>query len=62
MIHIWTHSIDMDSCYRHGLMIESGTHGMDMGSWYIWTHGIGNTHGTDSNSLYNIDIPLSHIV
>ena len=43
----WTHGIDMESCYRHGLMIKTWTLGIDMDSLYrhglmamTWTHGI----------------------
>ena len=35
MVETWIHGIDMDSWYRHGLMVQ------------IWTHGIDNTNGID---------------
>ena len=63
---IRTHGIDMDSRYRHGLMVQILTHGKDMHSWYrhglmaqTWTHGNDKTHGIDSDSWYNIGPPES---
>ena len=51
------HGKDIDSWYRHGLMVQTWTHGIDMDLWYrhgllvrTWTHGIKNTHGIDSDS------------
>ena len=36
MVYTWTHGIDMDSWYRHGLMVKIAIHGIHMGSWYIY--------------------------
>ena len=33
MVQTWTHGIDMDSWYRHGLMVKNQTYGTDMDSW-----------------------------
>ena len=30
----WTFGIDMDSWYRHGLMVWTWTHGIDQDSWH----------------------------
>ena len=33
VIKTWTHGLDMDSWYKHGLMVFAKTHGMDI---YLW--------------------------
>ena len=62
-----THGIDMNSWYRHGLIVQKWTHGIDMDSWYwqrlmVWTqtYGIDNTHGIDLNSWCSIGTPEPH--
>ena len=74
MVQTWTQvqnqtfGTDMDSWYRHGLMVQTWTHGIDMDSWYwkrlmVWTltYGIDNTHGIDLKSWYSIGTPESHM-
>ena len=34
MVQTWTHGIDIDLWYRHGLMVYTWTHGKDMDSLY----------------------------
>ena len=34
MVYAWTHGIDMESWYRHGLMVRKWTHVIDMNLWY----------------------------
>ena len=48
MVQTWTHGLDMDSWYSHGLRVLAKTHGMD------------NTHGIDLNSQYSIGTTKSH--
>ena len=48
------YDIDIDFRYRHGLMVSTWTHGINMDSWYWLTIGI------DSDSWYIIDTPESH--
>ena len=48
MVWTWTHGLDMDSWYRHGLMVLAKTYGID------------NTHGIDLNSWYSIGTSESH--
>ena len=43
-----THGIDMDSWYRHGIMVQK------------WTQGIENTLGIKFDSWYRIGTPESH--
>ena len=47
MVYNQTDGTDMDSGFRHGLMVQSWTHGIGKDSWYgqglmvqTWTHGI----------------------
>ena len=47
MVHTWTHGIDMDAWYRHGLVVLANTHGMD------------NTYGIDLKSWYSIRVFFS---
>ena len=54
MVLVWTLGIDMDSWYRHGLMVLTRTHGIDIDSWYY------NTNGIDLDSWYRIGTPESH--
>ena len=51
MVYKRTSGTDIDSWYRHGLMVETLTHGMDIDSWYrnrlkVQTR----THGIDMDS------------
>ena len=34
MVQTWTHGIDMDSWFIHGLMVNTWTHGIGKDSWY----------------------------
>ena len=55
MVYNQTDGTDMDSWYRHRLMVLANTHGMDIDSY-----GIDNTHGIDLNSWYSIGTSESH--
>ena len=61
------HGIDMDSWYRHGLMVLTWTLSIEMDSWFrhelmvqTWTHGIDKdswykTHGIDNTHGSDLD-------
>ena len=35
MVQTWTHGIDMDTWFRHGLMVKTCTHGIGQDSQYV---------------------------